>query len=79
MSIDSGFEIFRHDLLTCLGIIKLADFEKLEVNLTSDVHPVTGKSLTKQWSKTDFTFIPSSSDELFKIVARSKIVSLTDS
>ena len=78
MSIDSGFEIFRHDLLICLGIMKIADFDKLEVNLTSDLHPVTGKSLTKQWSKTDFTFIPSSSDELFKIVARSKIVSLTD-
>ena len=79
MNIDSGFEIFRNDLLICLGIMKLTDFEKLEVNLTSDVHPVTGQSLTKQWSKDDFTFIISTSDELFKIVARSKIVSLTDS
>ena len=50
MNIDSGFEIFRHDLFTCIGIMKLADFEKLEVNLTSDVHRVTGKSLNKQWS-----------------------------
>ena len=71
MNIDSGFEIFRHDLFTCLAIMKLADFEKLEVNLTSDVHRVTGKSLNKQWSQADFTFIPNSSDELFKIVARS--------
>ena len=69
---DDNFEIFRHDAYMAFGIMKIADFEKIQVSLQSDLHPTWKRQLSGTWSSTDFKWLPPS-EELFKVVARQKV------
>ena len=55
------------------GIVKVADFEKLKVTLSSEEHPIFKQSLSGSWNSQDIKWLSSTDDELFKIVARQKV------
>jgi hypothetical protein len=65
----------------CFGFIKSTDFANLSVTLSSSKHAITQNTLSGSWTAKDFRFISDSlgsdsKDELFKVIARQKIIDL---
>ncbi|CDW74866.1 UNKNOWN [Stylonychia lemnae] len=64
-----GFEIYKNELFQHFAIIGKEQFNKLQVQMKSDIHPQTQIGLNHKWTNKNFKSLEKGED-LFRIAAR---------